>query len=187
VSGTGRFTGSVKVGAYTLPATDGVSGQVLATNGAGTVAWTTVSSSGGGGSQWTTSGTNISYSGNVGIGTSDLATGYRLSVMGKIMCEEVKVQLEPTWPDYVFEEGYALLPLEELAVRVKKDKRLPGIPSAAEIKEQGLGMGEMQAKMMEKIEELTLYLIDANENITTLQQENARLHQRLTHLEKPGN
>jgi trimeric autotransporter adhesin len=79
----GFFGGTLKIGAYTLPSTDGTNGQVLTTNGTGNVSWKTVSGGGGGGSQWTTSGSNIFYNaGNVGIGTATPA--YKLDVAGDI-------------------------------------------------------------------------------------------------------
>jgi hypothetical protein len=91
------------------------------------------------------------------------ATGYMLSVDGKVMCEELKVQLSGSWPDYVFEPDYKLVPLDDLEKQVNLQKHLPGIPSAAEIeKEQGFAVGDMQKKMLEKIEELYRYVFQLN-------------------------
>lgn len=98
-------------------------------------------------------------SGNVAIGGT-YASGYKLSVDGKVMCEELKVQLSGSWPDYVFEENYELTPLDELEAEIEAKGHLPGIPSAQEVESEGISVGEMQKKMMEKIEELTLYVID---------------------------
>ncbi|MGD8779801.1 MAG: hypothetical protein PVH88_12670 [Ignavibacteria bacterium] len=94
--------------------------------------------------------------GNVGIGTLD-PQGYKLAVAGDMIAEEVVVKLEDDWPDKVFEEDYDLKPLTEVENFIKENKRLPDIPSAEEVKEEGLSIGEMQAKLLEKIEELTLY------------------------------
>jgi hypothetical protein len=118
---------------------------------------------------------NGNSSANVGIGTLDVAAGYKLSVRGKIIAEEVRVQLYANWPDYVFEEDYALTPLEQLGQQIKDAGHLPGIPSAAEIEENGLHLGDMQRKMMEKIEELTLHMISLHERIETLERENVAL------------
>lgn len=106
--------------------------------------------------------------GDMGIGTTDLATGHKLSVNGKIACTEVRVQPQNQWPDYVFAEEYALKPLEQLKQEIEIHGHLPGIPSAQEIQTNGLQIGDMQSRMMEKIEELTLYLIDINSQVADL-------------------
>ena len=124
--------------------------------------------------------TDIHMNATVLIGGPSLepAAGYRLSVDGKVICEELKVQLNTSWPDYVFEKEYRLTPLNELAATLQRDKHLPGIPSAASIEaEQGFTVGEMQRKSMEKIEELYLYVIQ-------LHQENEALKARLQKLEE---
>lgn len=100
------------------------------------------------------------FGGKVGMGTSYIPAGYKLAVDGRIICEELKVQMSGDWPDYVFEDNYDLMPLEELEAEIEAKGHLPGIPSAEVIESEGLTVGEMQRKMMEKIEELTLYVID---------------------------
>jgi len=107
-------------------------------------------------------------SGHVMIGTTTPATGYILSVDGKGMFEELKVQLSGNWPDYVFDENYKLPSLYQLESSLKTEKHLPGIPSATEIKRDGVLVGDMQTKMMEKIEELTLYIISLQKQIDEL-------------------
>ncbi len=107
-------------------------------------------------------------SGNVMIGTSTPAAGYILSVDGKIMGEELKVQLSGDWPDYVFHDNYKLPSLQNLEASIKVNKHLPGMPSAAEVKKDGIMVGQMQTKMMEKIEELTLYIISLQKQIDEL-------------------
>jgi hypothetical protein len=104
-------------------------------------------------------------SGSVSIGTTTPASGYILSVDGKIMAEEMRVQLSGNWPDYVFNEAYKLPSLYNLEASVKENKHLPGIPSADEVKKDGISVGQMQTKMMEKIEELTLYVISLQKQI----------------------
>ncbi len=116
-------------------------------------------------------GGNISMcysSGSVMIGASVPATGYLLSVDGKVMCEELKVQLSESWPDYVFADDYKLLSLYELEASIKANNHLPGIPSASEVEAEGIAVGEMQVQMMEKIEELTLYIIELQKQIDAL-------------------
>jgi hypothetical protein len=111
-------------------------------------------------------GTIVSVAGNnrVAIGSpSTFATGYMLSVRGKIMCEELRVQLNAAWPDYVFEPEYKRLSLTDLEAIVKLQKHLPGIPSAAEMaKENGILVGDFQQKLLEKMEELYLYVFELN-------------------------
>jgi hypothetical protein len=106
----------------------------------------------------------------VTIGTS-IATPstYKLGVGGRIICEELKVKLQSAgWPDYVFAKNYKLKPLEEVENFIKINKHLPNIPSAQVIDKEGLEVGEMQRRMMEKIEELTLYIIDLKKEVDTL-------------------
>jgi hypothetical protein len=106
----------------------------------------------------------LHLNGNMLIGSNSarIATGYQLSVDGKIMAEEVTVQNSTTWPDYVFDAEYILMPLAEVEQSIKKNKHLPNIPSALEIKQKGIELGEMNRKLMEKVEELTLYVIELN-------------------------
>ncbi|MDX1477703.1 MAG: hypothetical protein R3301_08330 [Saprospiraceae bacterium] len=110
------------------------------------------------------------------------ATDHRLSVDGKIACEEVRVELSGAWPDYVFDEGYERMPLHDLARFVRQNNHLPGIPTAEEIASDGLELGQMQRQMMEKIEELTLYLIDLNTVVSELRRENEALRRHVNQL-----
>jgi hypothetical protein len=105
--------------------------------------------------------------GNVGIGTSSTGS-YRLAVEGKVGAREVVVT-NASWADFVFDTNYKLVPLNEIKEFVKVNKHLPEIPTAAEIEKNGLSVGEIQTKQMQKIEELTLYLIQQNERIEMLE------------------
>lgn len=111
----------------------------------------------------------INNIGNVGIGTgnSTLNPLEKLAVNGLIHTKEVKVDLIG-WPDYVFEEDYKLLSLTELEKSIKENKHLPGIPTANEVEENGLNLGEINKKLIQKIEELTLYIIEMNKEIEAL-------------------
>lgn len=117
-----------------------------------------------------------SYMNELRIGSTAGATGYLLSVAGKIICTELRVANTTSWPDYVFADNYRLRSLEEVARHIQTEKHLPGVPSAAEVAENGIEVGEMQKVMMEKIEELTLYLID-------LKKQNEQLQHRIQQLE----
>lgn len=110
--------------------------------------------------------------GRVGIGTSVIPSDCKLAVAGKIIAEEVVVKLQSNWPDYIFEPDYNLMPLQKVEQFVKTNKHLPGIPSATEVKNNGLSMGEMQNKMLQKIEELTLYMIEQGK---TINQQSAKI------------
>lgn len=125
--------------------------------------------------------------GSVGIGTplSSNPNGYLLAVNGLIGSKEVKVEnTSATWPDYVFESDYELPTLDQLELYVQENKHLPGIPSAQEVEEEGgFMLGEMNRKLLEKVEELTLYLIDANKKNEELQQKVDELTQRIEALE----
>lgn len=96
--------------------------------------------------------------GSAGIGTMD-TQGYKLAVAGPMVAESVKVKLQNTWPDYVFDQGHQLLSLSELETYVLKNKHLPDLPSAGQVAKDGLDLADMNGKLLKKIEELTLYII----------------------------
>ncbi|NQX43178.1 hypothetical protein SAMN05421820_11593 [Pedobacter steynii] len=124
--------------------------------------------------------------GNVGIGTN--VPKERLSVNGNIRAREVKVE-SGNWPDYVFKKDYNVLSLNEIENHIQEKGHLPGIPSAKEVKEKGLDLGEMNAKLLEKIEELTLYLIKENklniENQRKLMEQEEKIQVLMKKIEKP--
>lgn len=115
--------------------------------------------------------------GNVGIGTTD-PKGYKLAVAGNMIAESVKVKVQGTWPDYVFAKDYKLPSLSETEIHIKEKGHLPGIPSAVEVKENGIELGEMNKKLLQKIEELTLHLIEQNKLISDLKQRVVSLEKR---------
>lgn len=112
------------------------------------------------------------------VGTDNLPSGYTLSVGGEAIMEKVKVQLETAWPDYVFDKNYPLKSIEELKEFIAKKGHLPGLPSAAEVEESNQDLGLIQQKLLEKIEELTLYTIEQEKKlkgVAELKTENAEL------------
>lgn len=112
---------------------------------------------------------NILTDANIGIGTSNFTDGtdtYRLSVKGKIRAEEIKVY--NTWADYVFSSAYKLASLKEVESYIAKNGHLQNVPSAKDVTDKGLELGEMAKIQQEKIEELTLYLIQQNKEIEKL-------------------
>ncbi|WP_276090965.1 hypothetical protein [Pedobacter sp. JY14-1] len=111
----------------------------------------------------------LDKNGNLGIGTT--VPTEKLSVKGKIRAQEVKVELA-NWPDYVFTKAYKLPSLAETETHIKEKGHLPGIPSAAEVKENGVELGEMNKKLLQKIEELTLHLIEQKKRVDLLVREN---------------
>ena len=125
--------------------------------------------------------------GKVGIGVqlaANLPTGYMLAVDGKIIAEELRIQNSSNWPDYVFADHYILLPIEELKKSISANRHLPNIPSAETVQQDGILIGDMQKRMMEKIEELTLYLIEQHEINQQQQAETNALKYELIELKK---
>lgn len=105
-------------------------------------------------------------SGYIGIGTMPVSS-YRLSVNGNIRAKEIIV--ESGWSDYVFEPGYFLAPLEEVEQFILLNGHLKDIPTQKQVSEEGIGLAEMNTLLLRKIEELTLYLIDADKRIKELE------------------
>ncbi|WP_212000371.1 hypothetical protein [Chitinophaga sp. HK235] len=114
----------------------------------------------------------------VGIGTNQTA-GYQLAVAGTMIAERVKVKPSGTWPDYVFEKDYPLPSLKSTAAFIQQHKHLPEMPSAGEVDSTGLDLGDMNARLLKKVEELTLHLIRQHEEIEKLQQQNREIQQQL--------
>lgn len=174
----GTFTGS------TLPYDVSSSGNSLyleletdafATSAQGfELTYTSESLSSAGGGQWSEDNDNIYFqTGNVGIGTSTPSA--MLEVNGTIRSEEVRVEAVNA-PDYVFEEDYDLRSLEEIKEYIEEFGHLPEVPSAVELEEKGMGVSEMNLLLLKKIEELTLYLLEAKG-------ENMQLKYRIEQLE----
>ncbi len=124
----------------------------------------------------------ISHDGIVSIGTTERQVGYKLAVNGKIKAKEIKV--ETGWADYVFEKNYELPTLKEVENHIKEKGHLKDIPSAAEVKENGISLGEMDSKLLQKIEELTLYTIQQQKEIETYQKSLLVLSKKMEALEK---
>jgi hypothetical protein len=98
--------------------------------------------------------------GQLGMGTAPTANA-TLTVKGSILTEQVRVRLQANWPDYVFAPSYRLAPLAEVAQYIRTHGHLPNVPSAAQVEKEGsVELGTMNAKLLEKVEELTLYLIE---------------------------
>ncbi|WP_396591855.1 discoidin domain-containing protein [Allomuricauda sp. R78024] len=166
---------------FTVTTLDAAANESVASN---TVSVTTDSSGSSGGSTvWAESSGDISYTtGNVGIGTNTIPTDYRLAVSGKIISEELKVQLQATWPDYVFKEGYDLPSLDEVQQHITEKGHLPNIPTAKVVMEHGIEVGEMHRLLLEKIEELTLYTLEQNIQIKQLNTKVLKQQQKLEQL-----
>ena len=118
----------------------------------------------------------FTVNGNVLIGdpaTITLPVGYKLYVQTGIITEKVRVAIasSASWADYVFNKDYKLNDLSDVEAYIKAKKHLPNIPSAAEVVENGIDLGNMDAKLLEKIEELTLYLISQNKKLESLEHE----------------
>ncbi|GAB4491765.1 MAG: hypothetical protein OHK0019_12470 [Saprospiraceae bacterium] len=114
--------------------------------------------------------------GRLVIGNPPTAPGsHMLYVNGSMIATEVKVELQGSWPDYVFSNDYSLMPLSEVEKYVQEEKHLPGIPDAEEVAENGLGLGEMQKIQMEKVEEIFLHLIELEKRMKALESQNEQL------------
>jgi hypothetical protein len=107
---------------------------------------------------------------SISVGPTEIVpAGYSLSVDGKIIAEELRIQNSTLWPDYVFEKEYKLPKLAEVEAHIYQNKHLPNVPSAAEVAENGIIVGDMQKTLLRKIEELTLYIIEQEKRIQALE------------------
>ena len=113
--------------------------------------------------------------GNVGIGTTAVS-GARLSVEGIIRARRVLVN--NTWADYVFEANYQLMPLVDLETYITTKKHLPNVPTAQDVEKNGVDLGEINKILVEKVEELTLYIISMNKRMVQLEAEMKQLKQK---------
>jgi len=121
------------------------------------------------------SAVTIKSNGNVLVGKiSQSNSDYKLDVEGKIRAD--KVIVNTTGADFVFEKDYSLMSLSELEKNINENKHLPGIPSAEEMQKNGMSLGETNTILLQKVEELTLYIID-------LQKQNNKLNERICNLE----
>ena len=111
---------------------------------------------------------NTKLQGTVGINTTVVPTNYQLAVNGKIIATELRIQNRTLWPDYVFEKDYKLPKLADIQTFITQNKHLPNVPSASEVLENGIIVGEMQKTLLRKIEELTLYILDQQKQIDEL-------------------
>ncbi|MEO0570800.1 MAG: Ig-like domain-containing protein [Bacteroidota bacterium] len=126
---------------------------------------------GSGDSIWSETGSVASYTGNVAIGTSSVPAGYKMAVEGNIRTREIRVD-QDNWPDYVFTKDYELPTLKDIQKHIEEKGHLPHMPSAREVEAQGIALGEMNRLLLEKIEELTLYILQQEKRITELEQKN---------------
>jgi trimeric autotransporter adhesin len=135
------------------------------------------------------SGLRVNNNGTVSVGgVTSTPAGYSLYVADGILSERVKVAIKTSanWADHVFEKGYQLPAMEKLEHFIAKNKHLPGIPSATEVVKEGIDLAEMNAKLLAKIEELTLYMIDFNRQIKAQDRKIIRQQQEIKALKKKG-
>jgi hypothetical protein len=115
----------------------------------------------------------ITNSGQIRIGEKKVTTGdhtdYKLSVDGKVVAKRLIVTDGPEWADYVFGKDYFLMPLDSLDDYIKNNNHLPNIPSKDRVAVNGIDVYEMNVKLLEKIEELTLYILDLEKRVKVLE------------------
>ncbi len=131
---------------------------------------------------WSEDSGIISHSGTVGIGTTSTGS-HKLAIEGSVGAREVHVEATG-WSDFVFKDNYNLISLEELEKFIERNGHLPDIPNETEVMENGIDLGQMNAKLLQKIEELTLYIIDQNKELKAQKGEIDILKDELEELKK---
>ena len=121
----------------------------------------------------------VNRNGNIGIGTSNPVA--KLTVQGNILASSIKVAVpgSANWSDYVFAKEYQLQSLEEVEAFIQKNQHLPNVPSAAEMVKEGNDLGKTDAKLLEKIEELTLYVIEMKKENVLMKKENLEMKKEM--------
>ena len=114
---------------------------------------------------------HVTLNGQVGINTANTTRQYALAVDGGMITTKARIQEVEDWPDRVFAPDYPLRPMDELREYVAVNRHLPGVPSEEEVSERGIDVGSMQAVLLEKIEELTLYILRQQREMDTLKRE----------------
>jgi hypothetical protein len=123
--------------------------------------------------------------GNVGIGIGTSRPDARLTVGGDIHSREVRVTINAgSGPDFVFHDNYNLRTLDQVEAFILKNKHLPDIEPASEMEEKGVELGKMDMKLLQKIEEMTLYMIEFRKEMDAMKKENARLKEEIAGLKK---
>ncbi len=134
-------------------------------------------------STWKNSSNGLYYdNGNIGIGNLPLQD-YRLAVDGDIIAKEIKVEATP-WSDFVFDDDYNLQNLKEVEQYIETENHLPGVPSASEVEEKGINVAEMNTILLQKIEEMTLYIIELNKRLEAQEARNKKLEKEVSELKK---
>lgn len=108
----------------------------------------------------------------VGNNSQRIATNYEVSIDGDVIAESFVTQNSTSWPDYVFEDNYPLLPISDLEAAIRKNKHLPNVPSATDIEKNGINLGPMTSALLEKVEELTLYIIQLEKRLKAVEEKN---------------
>jgi len=114
----------------------------------------------------------VESSGEIAFAVNENVNGkdvFRVMSNGNVFATELTIKLKDDFPDYVFEKNYELMSLSELDHFIQNQKHLPNIPTAKDVEKNGLSVGEMQVKQMEKIEELTLYILELHKRIEELE------------------
>lgn len=123
------------------------------------------------------------YNGNIGIGT--LSPKAKLDVRGTVRAKEVKIEMNAgEGADFVFEQDYSLRPLSEVEAFINENKHLPEVPSEKQMTEDGLDMSKMQIKLLQKIEEMTLYIIQQQKQLDEQDRKNASLEEKIKGLQE---
>lgn len=106
--------------------------------------------------------------GNVGIGVETLPVNYKMVVGGTLGARKIKVTQVANWADFVFHPGYELSTLADLERFIQQNRHLPGIPSEKEVMQDGIDLAEINKKLLQKVEELTLYIIQQDKNMAAM-------------------
>ncbi|MFM1879700.1 MAG: hypothetical protein RLZZ241_2566, partial [Bacteroidota bacterium] len=180
-SGSNAYFNSGNIGigtnapAYALDVAGTINATGILVNGS------PITTGGGGGSVWSLNGGGDAFysTGGVAVGTNTIPAGFAMAVAGAVISEGVTVSLQGDWPDYVFDSEFSLPSLDQVARHIAEKGHLPNVPSADQIKKEGINLGEMNAILLQKIEELTLYALEQQKQIQNLSSENEQLLEKM--------